>query len=420
MIKFSLQWHITQKCQNRCKHCYMDDQAHDLTYAEYLECINNICNFDKNNDFNISMVALTGGDPLLNEDWYKIASDLKKRKKKIMILGNPEKLSDENLKKISELSIMRYQLSIDGMMEKHDYIRSEGSFNRTIEAIKKLNAYNIPIGIMFTVSDYNASDLFEVIRYLDSLKIELLFAFDFVISTGNAKQNHLKFTMKKDKLYKEYFSIREYLIRKNSLVKLSEKPTTMWVYKNFERFNQSILQYVPYTTCDGCGAGWKHLTIVNKGDVLACRRMPVKVGNLFENSFEDILLTSPFLKKLRDFENIGKCTTCIFQKFCRGCPADTYAKYGVPFIDNNACEWYIEYNNKSIKYKTEIDKLYNSFYQFKSYNKNKDYIKALFYLDSSKEVLSFLSNVKEWGKKHKINLNSDEIFSLLYLILQKN
>ena len=101
MIKFSLQWHITQKCQNRCKHCYMDEQAHDLTYEEYLECINNIADFEKKNDFNVSMVALTGGDPLLNKDWYKIACDLKKRNKKIMLLGNPENLTIENLEKMA-------------------------------------------------------------------------------------------------------------------------------------------------------------------------------------------------------------------------------------------------------------------------------------------------------------------------------
>lgn len=421
MIKFSLQWHITQKCQNRCKHCYMDEQAHDLTYEEYLECINNIADFEKKNDFNVSMVALTGGDPLLNKDWYKIACDLKKRNKKIMLLGNPENLTIENLEKMADLSIFRYQLSIDGMPEKHDYIRSDGSFNRTVEGIKKLHEYKIPIGIMFTVSDYNVSDLFDVIKFLDTLNVELLFAFDFVISTGNAKQNHLKFTLNKEELYNEFFCIKKQLINKNSLVKLAEKPTTMWSYKNHNRVNDSVLKYVPYETCDGCGAGFRHLTIVNRGDVLACRRMPVKVGNLFEDNFADILLESPFLKKLRDFENMGKCSSCIFQKFCRGCPADIYAKYGEPFIKDNNCEWYIQHNNKHIKYENEIDKLYHSFYDLGEHKcKSKDYIKALFYLNSLKECEEFLLSVDDWIKKHKISLDNDEIFSLLYLILQKN
>ena len=55
---------------------------------------------------------------------------------------------------------------------------------------------------------------------------------------------------------------------------------------------------------------------------------------------------------------MGKCSSCIFQKFCRGCPADIYAKYGEPFIKDNNCEWYIEHNNKHTKYENEIDKLY--------------------------------------------------------------
>ena len=399
----------------------MDEQAYDLTYEEYLECINNITNFEKQNDFSVTMVALTGGDPLLNTDWYKIASDLKHRNKKVMLLGNPECLTIENLKRIAQLSISRYQLSIDGMLEKHDYIRSRGSFNRTVEAIKKLNEYKIPIGVMFTVSDYNVSDLFNVIDFLDCLNIELLFAFDFVISTGNAKQNHLKFTLNKDKLYNKFFCVKKQLINKNSPVKLAEKPTTMWVYKNYKRFSESLLKYVPYETCEGCGAGIRHLTIINRGDVLACRRMPVKVGNLFENRFSDILLNSPFLKKLRDFENMGNCSSCIFQKFCRGCPADIYAKYGQPFIKNNNCEWHIKKRAKYNKYENEIDKLYHSFYGLDMhFAEIKDYIKALFYLNSSGECKKFLLNINDWMTGHDIFLDDEKIFSLLYLILQKS
>lgn len=175
MSDFSVQWHITQRCLNHCKHCYMEDSSFVLSFEDYLSCIDNIESFEKKYDFKISNYIITGGDPFLNNNWFDISLDLVKRGKTLSFLGNPELLSDDILEKLSQLSISSYQLSIDGLKATHDSIRGEGSFSRTICAIKKLSSYNIPISVMYTVSNDNEQELFDVIQYLDALNIKMIF-----------------------------------------------------------------------------------------------------------------------------------------------------------------------------------------------------------------------------------------------------
>lgn len=422
MRKFALQWHITQRCGNRCRHCYMDDTSYDLSFEDYLTCITNISEFEKSNDFNITSVSISGGDPLINPHWFDIAKDLTNRGKKVSFLGNPELLTEDNLKKLATLQVARYQLSLDGLPDTHDYIRSAGSFERTIEAIKKLDKYNIPIGIMFTLSDTNSRDLFDVIRLLDELNINMIFAFDFVITTGNAKINQLRNTSDTIALYDKYLQLKKEFIQKKSKVYLTEKPSTLFVHRIHQYVKEETLNNLPFSMCGGCGAGWHHLTIIKRGDVLACRRMPVKIGNLFTDSFRDIVTKSSFLQSLRDFDNIGKCSKCIFRKLCRGCPADTYAQLGRPFHEDLQCPWYIEQKSKE-KFEIARDKLlyttiYDAHHTTNRYD-NDDYIKAMIFLSSAKERERLLNDPNSWTHSHNLQLTIEELGLLIYNTLDK-
>jgi radical SAM protein with 4Fe4S-binding SPASM domain len=65
------------------------------------------------------------------------------------------------------------------------------------------------------------------------------------------------------------------------------------------------------------------------GDVLPCRRLPIKIGNLFETTLYDIWYMSPFLWEIRNPEKLkGKCNHCEYIPICRGCRAVAYALQG--------------------------------------------------------------------------------------------
>jgi radical SAM protein with 4Fe4S-binding SPASM domain len=76
----------------------------------------------------------------------------------------------------------------------------------------------------------------------------------------------------------------------------------------------------------GCAAGVAGLTILADGTVTPCRRLPVPLGRVGEDSLREIWATSPVLAQLRDRSRYqGKCGSCKRWSACRGCRAIAYA-----------------------------------------------------------------------------------------------
>ena len=95
-------------------------------------------------------------------------------------MGNPETLTEENLGKLAKLGVKNFQMSLDGLEKSHDYFRSKGSFQRTIEKLSHLKAFGIKGGIMFTLFPHNAFELILLLRYVATQTEAFSFSFDIV------------------------------------------------------------------------------------------------------------------------------------------------------------------------------------------------------------------------------------------------
>ena len=87
----------------------------------------------------IPYIYLTGGDPILHTQFWDILKLFKEHHIAFGILGNPFHLNDGVCLKLREYGCLKYQLSLDGLKETHDYFRKPGSFDITLEKIKCLN-----------------------------------------------------------------------------------------------------------------------------------------------------------------------------------------------------------------------------------------------------------------------------------------
>ena len=146
---FAFQWHITDECDQRCKHCYIFSENNNkkIEYMTYKQMEDVVANCE---DFCIMYERLpyfyiTGGDPILHPEFWKIAELLKSKDIPFTILGNPYHLTDEVCKKLKENGCEKYQLSIDGVKETHDWFRKEGSFDITLKKIACIKSAGIII-----------------------------------------------------------------------------------------------------------------------------------------------------------------------------------------------------------------------------------------------------------------------------------
>jgi radical SAM protein with 4Fe4S-binding SPASM domain len=88
----------------------------------------------------------------------------------------------------------------------------------------------------------------------------------------------------------------------------------------------------------GCHAGMSYFNLRPNGDVYPCVFLPVKVGNIRQQSLSDIWYNSKTLNQLRDRSLlIGECGRCDYRETCGGCRARAYTCTGDYFESDPSC-----------------------------------------------------------------------------------
>ena len=164
---FSFQWHITDECDQRCKHCYIFSENNckkldTMTWEQMRETFYNCLDFCQVYD-RLPYFYITCGDPILHPDFWKLLALMKDHGVPFTILGNPFHLNDEVCRRMKEYGCEKYQLSLDGMRETHDWFRKPGSFDITLEKIGCINRAGIRSVIMTTVSGTNINQVPDII-----------------------------------------------------------------------------------------------------------------------------------------------------------------------------------------------------------------------------------------------------------------
>ncbi len=333
---FAFQWHITDDCDQRCKHCYIFSEDNDkpiltMSYENIKKIFENCLKMcEKTN--RIPYFNITGGDPLLHPDFWKILELVKENKVRFGILGNPFHLNDKVCRKLRSYGCEFYQLSLDGLKETHDYFRKDGSFDTTLKKIDSLKKANIHANIMTTVSKTNINEIPKIIDNVVEHNADL-FSFARYCPTSLEKS----FQMSAEE-YHELLNIcwerfEEY---KNSNTKFNLKDHlwTLFLYeKGLFEISPELEDDVIY---DGCNCANSHLTILPNGDVYACRRMESKVGNALEEDIYDIFFGNE-MNSYRQYEKFEKCSKCELLRFCRGCPAVSYGTTGDMYSADPQC-----------------------------------------------------------------------------------
>jgi radical SAM protein with 4Fe4S-binding SPASM domain len=79
-----------------------------------------------------------------------------------------------------------------------------------------------------------------------------------------------------------------------------------------------------------CGMGRNLVAITAEGNIQACMRMPIPLGNIYKDSIIKVWETSEKLKELRNLsrKDMVKCKACSLIDYCFICP-------GLQFLNKN-------------------------------------------------------------------------------------
>lgn len=318
---FAFQWHITDECDQRCKHCYIFSgdscvQLSSMSWDEIVDTFHNCMDFcevyDRSPHFYI-----TGGDPILHPDFWKLTELLHRHNAPFTIMGNPFHLTQEICNRLAAAGCVKYQMSIDGLEKTHDWFRKPGSYAETLEKVPLINASGMRSVIMTTVSATNVEEVPGIIDAVVGAGVSV-YAFARYCPTGGEVDTSLTPERYRELLVTCQEKFDAY--RAAGCATYFNKKDHLWTLLDYEQGRWTPPANPTDAICGGCNCGNCHMTILPTGDVYACRRVSDSlVGNVHADRLADLWVTD--LERYRDYAAFEKCSRCELLAWCRGCPA---------------------------------------------------------------------------------------------------
>lgn len=305
---FTLQWHITHRCNLRCTHCYQDDYSSFEDRASLERILDQYEALLKAYHWR-GHINVTGGEPMAHPDLYWLLEEAAKRDITTGVLTNGTMIGLREAKRLRSCGVDYVQVSLDGTEGVHEAIRGKGSFQRAVNGIYALRSQGLFTSVSFTAQRENRKELPKLARFCDEIGASKLW-FDRVIIPADEDENNLSLT-------------------KDDFVKLSRKAARLSRHSCLTCVR--ALQFIPckQKVIYRCSAGHNLLVVLADGSVMACRRLPITVGNVNDSDLLTFYRTSPELIALRNAGIPDGCKGCEYVDACGGgARCVTYARTG--------------------------------------------------------------------------------------------
>ncbi len=327
------QWHITERCNLRCSHCYQDNYAkNELSFEQLLGILEQyktlLATFEQRVGYPIKgHITVTGGEPFVRQDFLQLLEVFADHADlfSFAILTNGSFIDKAMAKRLSTLKPRFVQVSVEGTQKTHDHIRGKNHFEHVVSALKYLRQAKLHTLISFTAHRKNYQQFPAVAKLAKQLKVNRVWA-DRLIPWGSGINEY----MLTPEETQDFFQLMQQTQRKIY-------PT--WFSRTEVAMHRALQFLVADTMPYHCTAGDTLLTVQPNGDLYPCRRMPIRVGNLLETDLLELYDHSKLLKKLRDYNQpIENCESCVHKSTCRGgLKCLSYAVTGSPFNADPGC-----------------------------------------------------------------------------------
>ena len=336
-----LQWHITEKCNFRCTHCYLNEEyiKQELSTKECYKVMDNYVDFCKKTDIKQGRnITLTGGEPILKKDWWKILEYISEYKKKgeidrFYIMTNGSTVTDDIIRRYKELGVNYMQISVEGMEKVNDEIRGKGNFKKAINGAKVIIRHGIPLSFSLTLTKKNVKEVEPLARLAASIGVSGM-GVGRIVPIGMGK--NMKELMLSPQETKEWFEECDRInqrLKEDGIRFGVDFHCSDGIYRDIRPGAQDA------QTGHGCSAPFDVFTLLPNGDVVPCRRLPIVVGNIREKSFLEIHYSNNDIWNLKNWDNKSDiCKNCETAQQCRGggkCIA--YGWFGTPYAPDPDC-----------------------------------------------------------------------------------
>jgi radical SAM protein with 4Fe4S-binding SPASM domain len=289
---------VTDRCHLRCVHCY---ETHDTKGELSLEEIERI--LAEIAGLGTMFLTLTGGEFFMRRDAEEILRAARRHRFAVKLLTTGWFIDERRADLIRDLGSIQVELSFyAGDPCVHDAIADrEGSWQRTLDAAKRLVARKVTVLLKSPVMAPNAEALEGVIRIAEELGCK--HAFDPKVTgreDGELAPTRLRAS---DEQLREVYG-----------------GTALGFWEQIQKPYRAGVERNPLDQTP-CRAATDVCGISPEGLVSACHTIPTPAGDLRTQSFAEIWRESPQLRQLRalTWARIDECNVCDVRPYCSRC-----------------------------------------------------------------------------------------------------
>lgn len=330
---------LTYRCNNKCVHCYCNLPANDkqatqdeLTTEEIKKLLDGLASMGS------LWLLITGGEPLLREDFEEIYLYAKKKGFLITLFTNGTLIDGKTIKLLSEYPPFFSEITLYGATKDiyEKVTRVRGSYERCVEGIKKIVNANIKLKLKTMAITINQHEIEAMDKLAQTLGCE--FRFD---PTLHKRIDTNRFS-----------EPEKFRISPEDVVRLD-----IMFPKRMQEFHEFCDKFVKEPIKDDrlytCGAGINSININPYGYATGCSTMVKDGFSLKEHELQWVWDEGiPFIiNQKKDFSH--PCDNCSLISLCGQCAAWSILESGDM--------------EKEVEYLCKIAKIRESNFEFINY-----------------------------------------------------
>lgn len=322
-ISFDIE--ITARCNNNCRHCYInlpvDDaeaKSRELSLAE-IESI-----ADQAVELGSLWCLISGGEPLLRPDFPDIYMALRRKGLLVSIFTNATIISPQHIRLFQQAPPRDLEVTVYGVTEEtyERVTRTPGSFRNFMRGLDRLTEAGIPMRLKAMAMKSNAHELEKIAAFCRQ-RTKDYFRFD--------PQLHLRY----DRDSQRNNEIRSERLSPEEIVALEQSdPERMkGLQKNCEKLLNTPMPPEGYQAVFRCAAGGSSFNVGYDGMFRICASLyapgttyDLRQGTLAE-AWQDFV---PSVRAIRSERQafLDGCHKCSLAQLCYWCPAHGYLESG--------------------------------------------------------------------------------------------
>ncbi len=303
--------YFTLACNLRCKHCLVSagkQLRKELTLDEFKKLV------DEAIKLGVKRFYITGGEPFIKDGIFDLIRYITKTKRReLIVLTNATLFDDENIKALKKVMGPRLilQASLEGSTaEVHDKLRGKGTFEKTVEGIKRLKEIGITPIVSTAINKYNEKEIPKVSRFLSKLGVEEHNVL-WMHAKGRGASNM-------NRLFVSSENIARIMKRLKNTYKEQEI-----IFDNVESLKVRVRTKRGRKN-DLCNNCYEKICVNSDGHVYPCASLNgdkrFDAGSVRKKSLKDIWLDSKVMVKGRknSVQDKPECRECYLEYFCGG------------------------------------------------------------------------------------------------------